>query len=116
MKEGDVVLTPLPQADGRLKNRPSIVLRAMPPFGDLLVCGVSTQLHQEAGGFDDLIEPRHPDFVASGLKAPSLIRLGFLAVLPPGSFIGRIGSIAAERHRRLLVRLCQHLTPDERIS
>jgi hypothetical protein len=26
MKEGDVVLTPLPQADGQVKNRPAIVL------------------------------------------------------------------------------------------
>jgi len=48
MKEGDVVLTPLPQADGAMKNRPAIVLRVMPPFGDRLVCGVSSQLHQRA--------------------------------------------------------------------
>ena len=44
MKEGDVVLVPLPQADHRVKNRPAIVLRTLPPHGDLLVCGVSTQL------------------------------------------------------------------------
>jgi mRNA interferase MazF len=30
MNEGDVVLTPLPQADGQVKNRPAVVLRAMP--------------------------------------------------------------------------------------
>ena len=40
MTDGDVVLVPLPQADGQVKNRPAIVLRAMPPHGDLLVCGV----------------------------------------------------------------------------
>lgn len=44
MKEGDVVLTPLPQADGMIKNRPAIILREMPPYRDFLVCGVSTQL------------------------------------------------------------------------
>lgn len=44
MKEGDVVLSRLPQADGAVKNRPALVLRAMPPFGDLLVCGSSRQL------------------------------------------------------------------------
>lgn len=113
MNEGDVVLTPLPQADGRVKNRPAIVLRRMPPFGDLLVCGVSTQLHQEVVGFDEPIDPSHADFSTSGLKAPSLIRLGFLAVLPTSSFIGVIGAISSERHRRLLTRLCQHLTPDK---
>jgi mRNA interferase MazF len=55
MKEGDVVLTPLPQADGKLKNRPAVVLRVMPQYGDLLVCGVSTQVHQEVAGFDETI-------------------------------------------------------------
>ena len=34
MKEGDVVIALLPQADGSLKRRPSIILRLMPPFGD----------------------------------------------------------------------------------
>ena len=47
MREGDVVLTPIPQADGRVKNRPAIVLREMPGSGDVLVCGVSTQLYYE---------------------------------------------------------------------
>ncbi len=58
MKEGDVVLTPLPQSDGRTKNRPVVVLRTMPPHDDLLVCGVSTQLHQEVSGFDDVVRHR----------------------------------------------------------
>ena len=76
MTEGDVVLTPLPQADGHTKPRPAILLRRMPPFGDWLICGVSTQLHQEVAGFDDVIEPSHSDFQRSGLKAVSVIRLG----------------------------------------
>ncbi|AFL75448.1 hypothetical protein Thivi_3588 [Thiocystis violascens DSM 198] len=41
IREGDMVLVPLPQADGRLKNRPAIALRRMPPFGDWLLCGVN---------------------------------------------------------------------------
>lgn len=111
MNEGDVVLTPLPQADGQVKNRPAIVLRAMPPHGDLLVCGVSTQLQHEVAGFDEAIRPRDPDFSSSlgGLKTASLIRLGFLVVLPVPSFLGSIGFIAPERHRRLLKRLSEHL-------
>jgi hypothetical protein len=31
MKEGDVVLSPFPQADGVVKNRPAVVLRVMRP-------------------------------------------------------------------------------------
>ena len=51
-------------------------------FDDWLVCGITTQQHHEAAGFDDLIRPEHDDYAASGSKAPSLILLGFLAVLP----------------------------------
>ena len=98
MKEGDVLLALLPQADGRRKNRPVVLLRRMPGFGDLLVCGISTQLQQRVADFDEIIEPSHHDFKASGLKARSLIRLGFLAALPASSFLGTIGSISAERH------------------
>lgn len=109
MTEGDVALTPLPQADGETKPRPAILLRQVPPFGDWLVCGVSTQLHHEIVGFDDVVEPSHADFASSGLKAPSLIRLGFLAVLPPKVLLGVIGSISPERHGRLLQRLAAFL-------
>ena len=109
MNDGDVVLVPLPQADGQVKNRPAIVLRTMPPHGDPLVCGVSTQLRHEVVGFDDTIKPGDVDFDASGLKAASLIRLGFLAVLPVSIVIGAIGSISPERHHRLVERLARHI-------
>lgn len=105
MTEGDVALTPLPQADGRSKPRPAILLRRMPPFGDWLICGVSTQLHQAVSGFDEVIEASHSDFHRSGLKAASVIRLGFLTVLPSDYFLGVLGSISRERHARLLQRL-----------
>jgi mRNA interferase MazF len=111
MKEGDVLLASLLQADGRLKHRPVVALRRMPPFGDWLVCGVSTQLQQEAAGFDVIIQPGETDFGASGLKAASVIRLGFLAVIPETNLLGAIGSISKERHRALLRRLSTHLVP-----
>lgn len=110
--EGDVVLAPLPQADGLLKNRPAIALRRMPPFDDWLLCGVSTQQRHLVAGFDDLILAQDEDYTTSGLKAPSLIRLGFLAILPETRLLGRIGAIAPERHRRLLACLCAHLAPE----
>jgi mRNA interferase MazF len=112
MNEGDVALTPLPQADGRTKPRPAILLRQMPPFGDWLVCGVSTQLQHEVDGFDDQIGPPDADYRMSGLKAPSLIRLGFLVVLPAGRLMGSLGSISPERHQLLLQRLSAFLEPE----
>lgn len=109
MKEGDIVLTPIPQADGIIKNRPPILLREMPPYRDFLVCGVSTQLDREVKGFDDVISSSDEDFKSAGLRTTSLVRLGFLAVLPSRQIIGAIGSISSERHRKLLKTLSDYL-------
>ena len=109
MNQGDVVLTPIPQSDGILKNRPAIILREMPPYRDMLVCGVSTQLHQEVKGFDEVVQLADSDFSSTGLKSTSLVRLGFLAVIPRTAIIGSIGNISSERHKRLLRRLSDYL-------
>lgn len=109
MKQGNVVLTPLPQADGQIKNRPALFLRVMPPFNDALVCDISTQLHQQVPDFDELITSQDSDFVSSRLVADSLIRLGFLAVIPQSKLIGSIGSISPPRHKRLLENLSDYL-------
>ena len=109
MKEGDVILTPVPQADGAIKNRPAIILREMPPYKDFLICGVSTQLHQQVKDFDEIISASDADFSSSGLKSESLIRFGYLAVLPRIKIAGSIGSISSERHGRLLKTLSDYL-------
>ncbi len=109
MKEGDVVLTPVPQADGSVKNRPAILRREFPPYKDFLVCGVSTQLHQEVKGFDEIVSSSDPDFAASGLKSESLIRLGFLAMVPRARIAGSIGAISSQRHKKILKTLADYL-------
>ena len=109
MKDGDVLLTSLPQADGTLKDRPVLLLCRVPPFDDFLVCGISLQLQQAAPDLDEEIAPSDSDYRTSGLKSASLIRLGFLAVLPRSRFKGRIGSISKSRRLRLLNRLSDFL-------
>ena len=104
-----MVLTPIPQADGTIKNRPAIVLREMPRYRDLLVCGISAQLHQRVDGFDEVISPSDSDFATSGLLSESLIRLGFLAVLARKNIAGTIGAISSERRKRLLKELSDYL-------
>ena len=110
MREGDVVIAQVPQADQQRKNRPAIVLRKLPFQDDLLVCGISSRLHLRVPGFDEMISPADADFPASGLLTASIVRLGFLSVLSGRSVLGSIGSIASERHRRLLRNLSRHLT------
>lgn len=109
MKTGSIILPPIPQADGIIKNRPAFILGEMPPYGDYLVCGISTQLRQLVQNFDELIGPDDLDFKTSGLLAKSLIRLGYLAVIPRKSVVGAIGSIDGERYARLIKNLTAYL-------
>ena len=94
----------------QIKHRPALVLRKMPPYKDLLLCGISTQLHQEVKGFDELLHANDPDFSKTGLRSASLIRLGFLSVLPARSIIGTLGTVDSNRHHKLLQRLADYLT------
>lgn len=82
MKAGDIILTPIPQSDGRTKNRPALVLCELPGYRDFLVCGISTQLHQCIQDFDEIVFDSNTDFQTSGLTQSSLIRLGFLTTIP----------------------------------
>jgi mRNA interferase MazF len=109
MKETDVILAYLPQSDGIVKRRPALILRIMPKFQDFLVCGISTQLHQEIENFDEIIALEDDDFPISGLKSESLIRVAFLTVLTKKDIVGRIGSISKERQHRLLKNLSEYL-------
>ena len=109
MTEGDIVVASIQQADGIRKNRPGVFLREIRPYGDLLICGISTQLRREVNGFDEIVSPDDSDFASSGLSTASLVRLGYLITVPRNRIPGKIGSISSERHRRLLERLSEYL-------
>ena len=110
MKPGDIVLTPLPQADGQVKPRPAIVLDLIAPFQDALACGISTQLRHAVPGLDEFMQVEDDDFRQSGLKVASVIRLGYVTVLMPGDVLCRIGKISPARLKRLLAWLGDHFT------
>lgn len=105
MKEGNIVLAYLPQADGQTKARPIVLLRKLPKYDDFLVCGISTQLHQKIENFDEIIEPAPQN----RLKQTSLIRLGFLSVVPQEQIKGVLGNIPEQLHEELLNRLANYL-------
>jgi mRNA interferase MazF len=109
MKEADIVLAAIAQADGKHKNRPVLLLREMPKYGDFLVCGISTQLQQFIPDFDEIIRSDDTDFAESGLLKASLVRLSFLAVLQRQAIVGVLGSISSDRYKRLLSNLSVYL-------
>lgn len=103
--EGKIILAELPQADGQTKIRPALVLRMMPPFNDYLVCGISSQLHQTVQGFDEVLRPS----AQNGLRVISVVRLGFLLVLPTQRIKGVLGEINDSLRRQMIERLTDYL-------
>ncbi len=114
MKAGDIVLALLPQADEAAKWRPALILCQMPPYGDALLCGISSQLERAVQDFDEVIGSNAPDFRASGLRVASVVRLGFLGTRPLAQVGGLLGRIDPQRLVRLRHNLAVHLqrSPD----
>lgn len=109
MEEGQISKISLPQADGKIKERPVVLLKKLPAFNEWLICGITSQLWQATDGFDLLIDEKHPDFKTSGLKMPGLIRLGFLHVIEERKLPGDIGNLSKETHRQLIDNLTNYL-------
>ena len=111
MNPGDVVLIPLPQVGGGPpKLRPALLLANLPgPYQDLLLCGISTQLHLLTTDWDEHIAPGAADYATSGLRHASVIRLSYLYAATDTEVAGSIGRISEERLHRLQERLIKRL-------
>ena len=109
---GQIVVTPFPNTDlSAAKLRPVLLLRqASIRFDDWLVCMVSSQLQQADAVLDEMLTPTDPDFSASGLKAPSVLRLSRLAVLNGASLVGCLGSIDEQRLKAVRQRLAEWIS------
>jgi len=112
IREGQIVLFSFPQTDqvaGKL--RPALVLRSVPAtHDDWLICMISTRLHQEVPELDEVIRDTDSDFLQTGLKATSLVRVTRIAVVCADLLHGAIGSIAPERLERIRMRLGQWIS------
>lgn len=109
MNEADIVLTSIITSDGSFKKRPALILKILPKYNDLLLCGISTQIHQKIVDFDLLIEQGTKDFSTSGLVKESIVRLGYISVIPTQYIEGKLGFINKDTHKLLIKRLCSYL-------
>ena len=111
VREGKVVLFSFPQTNQtRGKLRPALVIREVPgPHVDWLICMIFSQLSQEVAGFDEIILENDDDFISSGLKQASLIRVARLAVVEKAILLGAIGEISPVRLDRIKNKLSDWL-------
>ena len=68
---------------------------------------ISSQLHQELSGLDEIVSEADTDFLLSGLKTTSLIRVTRLAVVSGDVLLGSIGEVDPTRLRRIKNRLAR---------
>ena len=111
IRERQVVLFRFPQTNQTIgKLRPALVIRKVPgPHKDWLICMISSQLSQEVPDFDEIISEKDDDFVSSGLKQTSLLRIARLAVVDQNILLGAIGEIGTDRLERIKKNLSNWL-------
>jgi mRNA interferase MazF len=75
---------------------------------------VSSNLDQKVPDFDEMITPHDSDFKETGLKVPSLIRIGRLAVVDGDILLGRLGQVDTQRLLRIKQKLSRWIGPTDR--
>ncbi len=73
---------------------------------------ISSQAHHYVAGFDELVQPGDSDYAGTGLKVPSVIRVGRLAVVADDILLGAMGHVSKERLARIKKRLADWLAGD----
>ncbi|MCA9934297.1 MAG: type II toxin-antitoxin system PemK/MazF family toxin [Ardenticatenaceae bacterium] len=108
-QSGQIVLFHFPQTDLQSgKSRPALLIGKLPgQYDDWLICMISTQLRHHIDGFDEIVQTTDADFEQTGLKEPSVIRVGRLAVVNGNVLLGAVGEIAPHRLHRVKQNLSE---------
>lgn len=72
---------------------------------DALLTMITSQIHQSIAGFDEVVEPTDKDYLDTGLKTRSVIRLSRLATVDNSVINARLGEISDERLHEVKRRL-----------
>ncbi len=112
LQEGQIILFEFPNTDQRGgKLRPALIIKSCPgQYNDWLICMISSQLHQQLPGIDEIVTNASSDFKQTGLKLSSVIRITRLAVVKECIIRGTIGSISSDRHKLICIRLSNWLS------
>lgn len=100
---GQIVLFQFPQTDLIVgKKRPALLLKSLlNSYEDWLVCMISSKTGQEIVNLDEIISSYDSDFLNTGLKLESVVRVSRLAVVSQKIFLGYIGQVSPERLNRI---------------
>lgn len=105
MNKGDIVLAKMPASGYSFKLRPVLIINIFPPYNDLFVCGISSQIHQHIEGLSFIMRESDDFFEKSGLSKSSVIRINYLATVPASKVFGRLGNVPNDIFKQILTRL-----------
>ncbi len=111
-KAGQIVLIKFPQTDFKgFKLRPALLIAPLPgKYGDWLICMISTQINQAINNFDEIVYEDSNDFVLSGLKKASVIRISRLSIVTEDILFGNTGEIANERLHCIKLKIAKWIS------
>ena len=112
-QRGDIILARFPFTDlSGAKLRPVLTLAPVPgPHQDYVVMFISSQLTQAVPHIDVILDRTSPAFVASGLKAASVFRIGKVASLSAALIVGTLGHLEPRVFDDILDRLVRLIRP-----
>jgi mRNA interferase MazF len=107
VRRGTVVLTPFPFTDlTGSKTRPAVVVsRTDRPGDDVILAFVSSVVPPSLLRTDLRLDPTHPDFRATGLKALSVIKCDKLSTVERRILLGELGTLSLTLLQELDIRL-----------
>ncbi len=105
-ERGEVILARFPFTDmSGARLRPVLVLAEIPGrYRDFIVLFISSQLNQATPGLDLVLDPSHSAFAGSGLKVPSVFRIG-KSLMSEALLAGTLGRLEAGVFQEIIHRL-----------
>lgn len=107
MTKGKIVLVPFPFDDLTAeKVRPALCLTD--PIGShrhVILAFISSQVPSAATASDIVLEPRHKDFSATGLRVPSVLRLHRVVTLTSAIILRELGQLSPDLQRDVDLKL-----------
>ena len=102
LAKGDILLVPFPFTDlSQTKLRPAIILWVDPNGNDITLCFISSQNLNRLTDDEFLIETESPEFIQSGLKVTSKVRVSRIVTLERRLLRRRLGNLGPDLMQRL---------------
>ena len=96
MTKGTIVLTQFPFTNlSTIKRRPAVIVSSSEKTGDdIVVAFISSKITEPIKETDCVLDTNHPDFMGTGLKKNSILKMDKLVTIEKRIIVGEIGRVS----------------------